>query len=382
MTETHLDKDTPTSTLPLPMRTPDAPQDDPKSPSAESSFSDAYKEQPEGMDEKQANNADQETDVSDDYAMAVDSDGEEQADSQDISQAKIESDTKSLPAPVPDLTLPSSTLSHDPPANNLVQPGQATQPTPTNSSPTHPTVDNAANNDHSVAVPARISIEATKLDTHTYDDNPNGGIDIQQLLDNITANAEKNESNSAATTPSTQSSKIPLAKGSSGLPTHASLPPRPNIPQKRPYPDDIQKYHAGASGVPQPSVSYRPPGVATALIAAGAPGTSTDPRGGLPPPPSASFRPTYVSSGSPVSSASYTQIHRSAGPDRQVASIESQDEADEADAKWGPEVQKIYDEFLADERMYVQEGLWDRFPLNSRLFIGEQINLAFHEVEN
>jgi nuclear polyadenylated RNA-binding protein 3 len=126
-------------------------------------------------------------------------------------------------------------------------------------------------------------------------------------------------------------------------------------------------------------VSYRPPGVATVLIAAGAPGTSTDPRGGLPPPPSASFRPTHMSIGSPVSPASYTQINRSAGPDRQVTSIESQDEADEADAKWGPEVQKIYDEFLADERMYVQEGLWDRFPLNSRLFIGEQINLAFHK---
>jgi hypothetical protein len=81
-----------------------------------------------------------------------------------------------------------------------------------------------------------------------------------------------------------------------------------------------------------------------------------------------------MSTGSPVSPVSYTQINRSAGLDRQATSIESQDEADEADAKWGPDVQKIYDEFLADERMYVQEGLWDRFPLNSRLFIGKLIN--------
>jgi hypothetical protein len=86
--------------------------------------------------------------------------------------------------------------------------------------------------------------------------------------------------------------------------------------------------------------------------------------------------------GSPVSPASYTQINRSAGQDRQVISIESQDEADEADAKWGPEVQKVYDEFLENERGYVQEGLWDRFPLNSRLFIGEQINLAINEAQN
>jgi nuclear polyadenylated RNA-binding protein 3 len=372
MTATHLEEPTPpVSNLPAPMQAAVASQDDPKSPSADSSFSDAYKEQSEVTEEKQTDNIDQETDVSDDYAMAVDSDGDEQADSQDISQAKFESDTKSLPATVSDHTLPSSILSHDPPATDLAQPGRDTQPTPTNPTPTQPTVDDTAKNDHFDAVEAQTSIGETKIESHTYNDAANGGIDIQQLLDNITANAGKNESNSAATTPSTQSSKISLAKSGSGLPTHASLPPRPNIPQKRPYPDDIQKYYAGAPGVPQPSVSYRPPGSATALIAAGAPGTSTDPRGGLPPPPSASFHPTLISTGSPVSPASYTQINRSAGIDRQFTSIELQDEADEADAKWGPDVQKIYDEFLADERMYVQEGLWDRFPLNSRLFIGK-----------
>ncbi|KAJ5835152.1 hypothetical protein N7447_001178 [Penicillium robsamsonii] len=40
------------------------------------------------------------------------------------------------------------------------------------------------------------------------------------------------------------------------------------------------------------------------------------------------------------------------------------------DAPWGPEVQKKYDEFLHDERIYVTEGLWDRFPMGSRLFVG------------
>ncbi|KAJ5513972.1 hypothetical protein N7463_003524 [Penicillium fimorum] len=41
------------------------------------------------------------------------------------------------------------------------------------------------------------------------------------------------------------------------------------------------------------------------------------------------------------------------------------------DAPWGPEVQKKYDEFLHDERIYVTEGLWDRFPIGSRLFVGQ-----------
>jgi hypothetical protein len=36
-------------------------------------------------------------------------------------------------------------------------------------------------------------------------------------------------------------------------------------------------------------------------------------------------------------------------------------------------VQKKYDEFLHDERVYVTEGLWDRFPPGSRLFVGKNI---------
>jgi hypothetical protein len=63
------------------------------------------------------------------------------------------------------------------------------------------------------------------------------------------------------------------------------------------------------------------------------------------------------------------------GQGHQTKSIDSLDESDDLDAKWGPEVQKLYDEFLANERMYVTEGLWDRFPIGSRLFIGKQTNL-------
>ncbi|KAJ5384370.1 hypothetical protein N7517_002281 [Penicillium concentricum] len=52
---------------------------------------------------------------------------------------------------------------------------------------------------------------------------------------------------------------------------------------------------------------------------------------------------------------------------------------DDDDAPWGPEVQKKYDEFLHDERIYVTEGLWDRFPVGSRLFVGQycSLNLPF-----
>jgi hypothetical protein len=200
MTTTHLEKTPAAVTAPQPIQASEPSQDDSKSPSADSSFSDAYKEQTVGTVEQQADNADQATDISDDYAMAVDSDGEEQADSQDISQAKIESDAKSLPVAVQDHPLASSILSYDPPTTDLAQPGQNIQPTPTNPNTAPPTVDATANNDYYDTVAAQNSIEATKPGTQTYDDIASGGIDIQQLLDNITANAEKNDSNSTVTT--------------------------------------------------------------------------------------------------------------------------------------------------------------------------------------
>ena len=51
------------------------------------------------------------------------------------------------------------------------------------------------------------------------------------------------------------------------------------------------------------------------------------------------------------------------------------------DTPWGPEVQRKYDEFLHDERIYVTEGLWDRFPYGSRLFVGQHIcSLPLHRI--
>ncbi|KAK5957671.1 nuclear polyadenylated RNA-binding protein 3 [Knufia fluminis] len=41
-----------------------------------------------------------------------------------------------------------------------------------------------------------------------------------------------------------------------------------------------------------------------------------------------------------------------------------------SDRPWSPRTQAIYDSFLESERLYVTEGIWDRFPLGSRLFVG------------
>ena len=43
---------------------------------------------------------------------------------------------------------------------------------------------------------------------------------------------------------------------------------------------------------------------------------------------------------------------------------------DPAERPWSPRTQILYDSFLEDERRYVTDGIWDKFPAGSRLFVG------------
>ncbi|KAJ9483192.1 hypothetical protein VN97_g10218 [Penicillium thymicola] len=86
----------------------------------------------------------------------------------------------------------------------------------------------------------------------------------------------------------------------------------------------------------------------------------------LPPPPTASFQTRSTASESQVFSQNPAQAPKKGRVDKQGRPIKSTDD----DSPWGPEVQKKYDEFLHDERMFVTEGLRGRFPMESRLFVG------------
>jgi hypothetical protein len=58
---------------------------------------------------------------------------------------------------------------------------------------------------------------------------------------------------------------------------------------------------------------------------------------------------------------------------RQRDSVDRRQDADpldDEDARWPPEINKMYEEFLEDERKFVTDGQWDQFPMGSRLFIG------------
>ncbi|PYH43579.1 putative RNA-binding protein (Nab3) [Aspergillus saccharolyticus JOP 1030-1] len=217
------------------------------------------------------------------------------------------------------------------------------------------------------------------------------GVDFQNLLDNLPPSSTAPSAPTVAeTAPSTAADASALSQtGTDDL----GLPPRPP-PQDKPsiHPnynatDDIRSYHqlppnnstaqpSSPSYAAQQSNNYQSnPGVSP-LAAAGAPGTSSG-VSALPPPPVASFQHAEpqeaAAAGTPAantaSSAAVSATTTKNGRAERPSARQSSKSADE-DTPWGPEVQKKYDEFLHDERIYVTEGLWDRFPPGSRLFVG------------
>ncbi|KZF21919.1 hypothetical protein L228DRAFT_162961 [Xylona heveae TC161] len=217
-----------------------------------------------------------------------------------------------------------------------------------------------------------------------------GGVNYQTLLENLspplTVNAAPGaETLTAATTASpTTASTVPRPASAAKSPTAvlappANLPPRPP-PQEKPntHPnyapgDDIRSYHPHTQASPtapfppQTSTSYRPSqGGLASLVAAGAPGTSSV-ANGLPPPPLATFQQSALPAQPQQQSPSSAQSYRSKDKSERGLGRSSDDDSE---VPWGPEIQKKYDEFLHDERVYVTEGQWDRFPPNSRMFIG------------
>lgn len=353
MTSTHIDPPQPAVTAPA-----EASAEAVASPAvvdspSDSSFSDAYKEEGDAKEKGQEPSANQE-DVSDDYAMTFDTDGEEQSDSQDLSRENIQH--------------PPSDLPGGPLATNTSSSGPDTKPPQSFPIPSNPEAVEAEAAAAAATLPQpglpQTGPESTIPSASTREDVASGEIDIQQLLDNITANAEMKETGSALTTPTTANPpNASIPKAGSSLPPHSSLPPRPHVPSSN-QGDDMTKYHAGTTNFPKPQTTYKP-GVNVPLVAAGAPGTYTDPRNGLPPPPTASFRQPPPSAGSPISPGAPPQLVRFG--DRP----EAPEDMGDSDIRWGSDIQRKFDQFLTEERGYVTDGQWDRFPVGSRLFIGK-----------
>ncbi|KAL3453916.1 hypothetical protein BJX65DRAFT_79991 [Aspergillus insuetus] len=231
--------------------------------------------------------------------------------------------------------------------------------------------------DHSITnLQTQAALHARLDAEHKHEDTSTGnGVDFQNLLDNLPSSTAASAPPVPGNTISAgDASTFPQAAVGEASQFSLGLPPRPP-PQEKPsiHPnynpsDDIRSYHqlpaqtSPSSSNPYASQqsNYQSPHGPTALSPAVAPGTSLG-SSALPPPPIASFQ-------QPASVAMETQ---DASPATQKnGPVDRQPTRSDEDTPWGPEVQKKYDEFLRDERVYVTEGLWDRFPYGSRLFVG------------
>ena len=219
------------------------------------------------------------------------------------------------------------------------------------------------------------------------------GINYQSLLDTLSqsaATAPIADTLTASTTATASEETIRLQVGSERpLPVGAGLPPRPP-PQEKPaiHPnyspnESIRSYHhlppQNMTSAPYQaqSASYRPtadPGTTGSNIPP--PQASTRAANGLPPPPVATFQQSPASV-PPIQSPSVQSLRDVGGRGTKSPSLRHQSEGVSGEEQpWGPDVQKKYDQFLHDERIYVTEGVWDRFPPGSRLFVGK-IDSAF-----
>jgi hypothetical protein len=208
-----------------------------------------------------------------------------------------------------------------------------------------------------------------RLDAEKEDDGPNTGVNFQNLLDNLS------QPKSGAAAPSTGA--MPLAENSSfhqaptdeplltqGIPAQTThYPPNPQYAPNDEVNYNQPAHEANAAPAYTTQPSNPPPNQSQPFSIA--PGTASSVNN-LPPPPIASFQTQSTVPESQGFSQDPAQAPKKGRVDKQGRPIKGIDD----DSPWGPEVQKKYDEFLHDERIYVTEGLWDRFPMGSRLFVG------------
>ena len=209
---------------------------------------------------------------------------------------------------------------------------------------------NPASAEQNTAPPAHVP-----GDTQNDASQSEPSIDLQRLVADLTAQSTEPNPNPTPdpnAVKATQAAAPSSTSISSGLPSSASLPPRPPQPNTASQ-AFVSQHHPGASGLSlaanptAPSVSGQP----LQLVAAGAPGTSTGAITNLPPPP-----------GSGLSSSATVNTLNAPNYAPHAPSYHTDRPEDDYRSKW--------EQFLSDERQYMSEAKWDRFPEGSRIFIG------------
>ena len=235
--------------------------------------------------------------------------------------------------------------------------------------------------------------EPLNTDGGVTGDVAEAGDNLQLLIDSLTQNTASapsdeipTQSNTSTVVPKSTTdsvTEISIAPPTS-LPAPIGLPPRPP-PQEKPamHPNysstgDIRSFHPTHAAHPNnpsnntqthplPSSSYRPSQSYPHPII---PPGNVPASNGLPPPPLASFQQAPgMQHGRVQQSPTNQQFRSSDGLDRNGSSRENR--LPES-GRFSPVLERKYEEFLNQERTFVSEGVWDRFPHGSRLFIGKR----------
>lgn len=256
--------------------------------------------------------------------------------------------------------------------------------------------------------PAAGDVPSVPTETPSQSAATPGGVDVQSLLDNLqTSLTQGPVANSAppadgltvATTSSFAppgaepsvpgaSDSQPLSASGLGAPP-SGLPPRPP-PQEQPlihpnyaHSQHIRDYHPhAANSAFQPHArtnsSSNAADPASSTFASSVPTANASSEGLNPSQSSPTTGLVPASAGSVGAenglraSAVRTPIESRRESKLAAGEIPSAD-----DRPWTADIQRKYDQFLEDERRYVNEARWDQFPAGSRLFVG---NLSSEKV--
>lgn len=210
---------------------------------------------------------------------------------------------------------------------SAVTSGTAT-PTVQSSTSQLPPQTQAASTAQTNAQPAEAPAPVSATQQPAQDTNQDENLDIGQLVADLTAQSSEPSADNNPTTFHESS-----VQGSAAIPSSASsssLPPRPPAPQLA-----TQTY---------PAQHHLPP----------APGTSNS--------------PTFPNGGSPQAPLSASGTSPSHTPTQRHAPRFPSNSAPSSD------YQRQWDQFMVDERQYMSEAKWDRFPEGSRIFIGKLLH--------
>ncbi|TQV98999.1 hypothetical protein V2A60_007307 [Cordyceps javanica] len=282
------------------------------------SFDGAYAEDSEPHLPGLAETSDQ--DPNDDYAKMFDSpvgsDQEEEGHDASVDVSAAPDSTVSQAQPIQ--------AQNDAASSSVPASGNHLSPSTPDAPASQPAAQTHAGHDANIpALEATKATEAPPADTHPGAHTPlrdEPSPDATSHFDEARAAAKL-----AATQTDSQTAATSRAASPPTLASTSSLPPRPPIPQPAAHSYSQTSVHGSAHA---------------SQIAAGAPGTSNEAGASLPP-------PLQAVHGNPAPSAAYA-----------------------AAAPAGDEYQRLWDQFMADERQYMSEAKWDRFPEGSRLFIG------------